>query len=102
MGSIKAWLPSRKSTLHHTGGLVILRSGHWRSFSEMVGNGWYFFDGSFSMATLLSSFGGRAPRAMPAMTHKFVVKNEKGHLTVTPLVASQKIVLEQASDGGQR
>ena len=31
MGSSRAWLPSRKSTLHHTGGLEMTRLGHCRA-----------------------------------------------------------------------
>jgi hypothetical protein len=33
MGSISAWLPSRRSTLHQTGGLVMTASGQVRSVS---------------------------------------------------------------------
>lgn len=33
------------------------------------------------------------------MIHKFVAKNEKGHLTVTPLVASQKLCLSKPQTG---
>ena len=31
MGSIRAWLPSRRSTAHHSGALVIRVSGQVRS-----------------------------------------------------------------------
>ncbi len=31
MGSIRAWLPSRRSTAHHSGALVIRLSGQVRS-----------------------------------------------------------------------
>ena len=40
MGSMSAWLPSRRSTEHHCGALVSLRSGHWRSGSSSGTNGW--------------------------------------------------------------
>lgn len=33
------------------------------------------------------------------MVHKFVAKNEKGHLTVTPLVASQNLCLSKPQTG---
>jgi hypothetical protein len=33
MGSMRAWLPSRRSTLHHRGAFVITRCGHVRSGS---------------------------------------------------------------------
>ena len=33
------------------------------------------------------------------MVHKFVAKNEKGHLAVTPLVASQKLCLSKPQTG---
>ena len=46
IGSISAWLPSRRSTLHHTGGAVITRDGHVRSDSAIGAKGRYFADGS--------------------------------------------------------
>ena len=33
------------------------------------------------------------------MVHKFVAKHEKSHLTVTPLVASQKLCLSKPQTG---
>jgi hypothetical protein len=42
MGSISAWLPSRRSTEHHTGGAVIVLAGQVRSGRLMGGNGLYF------------------------------------------------------------
>jgi hypothetical protein len=50
MGSNSAWLPSRRSVLHHTGSLSSRRVGHFRSGRSTVGYGRYFFDGSLSMA----------------------------------------------------
>ena len=37
MGSISAWLPSRRSTEHQIGALVMVLPGHWRSGSAI---GW--------------------------------------------------------------
>ncbi len=34
MGSIRAWLPSRRSTAHHCGAWEMVLSGHVRSGSE--------------------------------------------------------------------
>src|SRR6185436_13430686 len=53
MGSNSAWLPSRKSVLHHTGTLLSLREGHCRLGRSMGGNGRYFLEGSFNMAASL-------------------------------------------------
>ena len=41
IGSTRAWLPSRKSTLHHVGAWVIVLSGHVRFFITMGANAWY-------------------------------------------------------------
>ena len=49
IGSMRAWLPSRRSTLHHSGAFVIWRFGHFRS-GRCRGsgrNGWYFSNGIF-------------------------------------------------------
>ncbi len=45
IGSIRAWLPSRRSTEHHRGALVSLLSGHVRSGSSSGTNGWYLSNG---------------------------------------------------------
>src|SRR4051812_11729106 len=46
MGLISAWLPSRRSTAHHTGGRVIVRLGHCRSGRSIRGKfGRYFCEG---------------------------------------------------------
>ena len=45
IGSIRAWLPSRRSTAHHRGALVSLWSGQVRSGSSSGTNGWYFSNG---------------------------------------------------------
>ena len=50
IGSNSDWLPSRRSVLIHIGGRVMLRDGHCRSASAMVGNGWYLFAGFCNMA----------------------------------------------------
>ena len=39
MGSIRAWLPSRRSTLHQRGARVITFDGHVRSGSGIGVNG---------------------------------------------------------------
>ena len=39
IGSISAWLPSRRSTLHHRGAVVVTRLGHRRSSSAIGVNG---------------------------------------------------------------
>ena len=38
IGSIRAWLPSRRSTLHQRGARVITRDGHVRSGSGIGAN----------------------------------------------------------------
>ena len=45
IGSMSAWLPSRRSTAHHRGAFVSLRSGHVRSGSSSGTNAWYFSNG---------------------------------------------------------
>src|ERR1700753_3569751 len=42
IGSIRAWLPSRRSTAHQIGGLVITAFGHFRSLISIGFNGTYF------------------------------------------------------------
>ncbi len=39
MGSIRAWLPSRRSVDSHRGAAVIARAGHCRSGRSIAGNG---------------------------------------------------------------
>src|SRR6185503_8882141 len=46
MGSISAWLPSRRSTLHHNGGVVSTLSGQVRSRRSIGANERYLFLGS--------------------------------------------------------
>src|SRR5437667_235024 len=50
MGMARAWLPSRRSTLHQMGAWVRARFGHWRSGKWTGGNGRYLLDGFLSMA----------------------------------------------------
>ena len=59
MGSNSAWLPSRRSVLHHTGTVVSVRDGHCRFGRSIDGNGRYFFEGSFNMAASLSTDSAR-------------------------------------------
>ena len=49
IGSISAWLPSRRSTLHHSGGAVITLSGQVRALRSIGANGRYFCVGSCNM-----------------------------------------------------
>ena len=42
IGSISAWLPSRRSTAHQIGGLVMTTPGHLRSLMSIGLNGMYF------------------------------------------------------------
>src|SRR6185369_13424928 len=53
IGSISAWLPSRKSTLHQIGASVMVRPGHFRSGKLTGWNGRYFREGSTRMAVIL-------------------------------------------------
>jgi hypothetical protein len=39
IGSINAWFPSRRSTLHHSGARSIERLGQRRAISGIVGKG---------------------------------------------------------------
>src|SRR5215469_6651442 len=45
IGSISAWLPSRKSTLHQVGALSMTRDGHCRSGKFMGAKGRYLWIG---------------------------------------------------------
>jgi len=49
MGWARAWLPSRRSTLHQIGACVSVRLGHWRLGRRTGGNGRYFVIGGFCM-----------------------------------------------------
>src|SRR6185503_186154 len=54
IGSISAWLPSRKSVDSQIGGRVIVCDGQRRSGRSIGGNGRYFFDGSASIMVLVA------------------------------------------------
>ncbi len=41
MGSIRAWLPSRRSTAHQIGEVSVIRSGHVRSGTATLNWEWY-------------------------------------------------------------
>ena len=45
IGSISAWLPSRRSTLHHSGALSMTTLGQVRSWSTTGTNGLYLSNG---------------------------------------------------------
>src|SRR5882672_10409910 len=49
IGSINAWLPSRRSTLHQVGGAVIARPGQVRSGMSMGPKGRYLSEGVRNM-----------------------------------------------------
>src|SRR5665213_2205783 len=49
MGSMRLWLPSRKSTLHQMGGLVIWADGHLRSGRLIGVKAWYLCFGLIIM-----------------------------------------------------
>ena len=47
IGSMRAWLPSRRSTLHHSGALSIVLLGQVRSVRTSGTQGEYFSKGIF-------------------------------------------------------
>ena len=51
MGWARAWLPSRRSTLHQIGAEVRLRFGHWRSGRSIRGKGRYLVTGGCCMSS---------------------------------------------------
>src|SRR5690606_264493 len=55
IGSIRAWLPSRRSTEHQIGGAVMARVGHRRSGRSMGRTGVYLVAG-FTRGRLLAGF----------------------------------------------
>ena len=52
IGSISAWLPSRRSTLHQMGGAVSTASGQVRSARRTGAKGRYLLAGFFNMGCL--------------------------------------------------
>src|SRR5205823_4436606 len=79
MGTARAWLPSRRSTLHQIGARVRTRLGHCRSGKWTGGNGRYLADGSFSMvdsqfvaAASLSCEKTKTPPPFGSGVRKFV------------------------------
>ena len=68
IGSISAWLPSRRSTQHQIGALSMTRDGHWRSGRSMGGNGAVFVDRHGGHRKLLVGDRRKVPeRAATAM-----------------------------------
>src|SRR5882724_11872955 len=67
IGSIRAWLPSRRSTLHQVGGAVIARLGHVRSAMSMGVNGRYLDAGVGNM----SAFSDRRRELVPPAASHF-------------------------------
>src|SRR6185295_20197285 len=53
IGSTRAWLPSRRSTLHQIGASLMTRVGHRRSGKLMGWNGRYFLAGSIRISEFL-------------------------------------------------
>jgi hypothetical protein len=76
IGSIRAWLPSRRSVLIQIGGWVMMRFGHWRSASGTAGKGRYLAAGLVNMAELLvcvlvnTDVGDRVARAAGRATKR--------------------------------
>src|SRR5262249_9134936 len=62
MGSISAWLPSRRSTAHQIGGLVMTRDGHRRAGKSIGLNGTYFWPAAGIMGFWGDIDGLLAPR----------------------------------------
>ena len=60
MGSMSAWLPSRRSTLHHRGALVSCWAGQVRSARASGAVGAYFSNGILAMGS-----GGRVIEGRP-------------------------------------
>src|SRR3954451_18587073 len=58
IGSISAWLPSRRSTEHHSGALVVTTFGQVRSVSTIGTYAWYFSNGIFLGVTFAGGIGG--------------------------------------------
>ena len=65
IGSMSAWLPSRRSTAHQTGGLVMTLEGHCRSGSEMGLKATYF-----SPAVGIMGFWGDIEKLLAPRTAK--------------------------------
>ncbi|MNT51734.1 hypothetical protein D3C72_1887170 [compost metagenome] len=53
IGSIRAWLPSRRSVLIQRGARVMVRAGQVRSGMSTVAAGWYLVAGLLSIRGLL-------------------------------------------------
>ena len=62
IGSISAWLPSRRSVESQRGADVIVRDGHCRSSNATGGKGRYFVAGSRSIAVSFVSVPGGRPK----------------------------------------
>ena len=71
IGSISAWLPSRRSTLHHWGGRVMTVSGQVRRSSGMGAKALYLSRGSLNICRFLCRQGDGLVRApVPAGTYE--------------------------------
>ena len=64
IGSMSAWLPSRRSTAHHCGALVSWLSGQVRSGSSSGTNGWYFSNGIVFGVAGCGGISGLASRVL--------------------------------------
>ncbi len=80
IGSISAWLPSRRSTLHHAGALVMARSGHLRSDRPTGGYGRYLWMGIRFIGYLyfLTSLAGKRKTSRVAMTQEVLCEHPEG------------------------
>ena len=69
IGLTSAWLPSRKSTLHHTGGAVMVLPGQVRSGRSMGVNGRYLSDSMDGIARQLlhGTTNGKDGKPLPAL-----------------------------------
>ena len=72
MGSISAWLPSRRSTLHHSGGLLSTTSGQQRSGSGTGAKGRYLLAGFWSMDMTVSGEGDNTQPELTKQTARCV------------------------------
>src|SRR5450756_1666224 len=78
IGSIRAWLPSRRSTAHHRGAWVIRRVGQVRSGSSMANWSWYgrylwigIGDGCWAVRISYGVVIGRTPELEPGVAVGF-------------------------------
>lgn len=86
MGVTRAWFPSRRSTLHQMGGLVMVLSGQVRSGRLTPWKGMYFLMGLCIMVSSLFSEAGHKKSPPPVSCRGEVVNSTRYH----PNSADQK------------